>query len=341
MLLAAEKCPLKTLKGDDFSFFRGVEFMLKTHYEAQLSKGERFFAAKCYKEAVALYKEVLVAITDGYFPKALPGSFVETKIRCRLAESYYYQACYDDAVALVASGDPPNMLYLAAMAFKEKKEYERAVDYFQAYLDSGDPSALLHYAHAAFELGFFSYQGGNYAKAKRFFEVLKNVKGKEKPYLLGSLYLARIALKEGRAKEAEGLLAELEAKIDKHDPLKYEVAYLRGEAACCAGEFAEAVDFFSLSLPPAHITSGEWVVHAHFRLGMCWMKLGDDPLKADAARQEFFSKGEKVFLSLLSCQLAPEMKESVLLAMGRLYLLKEDAARVSPLFSRRIVPFFP
>src|SRR5690606_26581982 len=101
----------------------------------------------------------------GHYPKAVSGNaLIEKKIRYRLAESYYSQANYEQTLALcynekiVEDRVDREMVYLSALCYREKKEYEKALDCFRNYANLGKREDLDHYDHALFEIGYFYYQ---------------------------------------------------------------------------------------------------------------------------------------------------------------------------------------
>lgn len=321
----SQKSSIESWRGEDRSLFLSLEYMLNTHYDELLKRASRFFSARYFANAKGMYEEVLGAIEKGYYPKASSiDSLIKKKVLFRLAESNYCLADYEKTLSLITplantqDQIDRQILYLAAMAYQEKHSYEKALDCFESYLHSGDQSELDHYEHALFEVGHSFYRSGHLEKARFYFEMLQQPGIKKgKPAVLGTIYLAKINLKEKKTKTAEYLLSKTSKELLPKDPLQYEIAYLRGKSSFEAKEYAQAAEFFELSFPSPPV-SGEWCHDALFQSGWCYLKLGDDPLKGKRAKELFFSKAEVIFRRLLKTK----EHERTCLALARLYLLR-------------------
>lgn len=307
--------PISSWRGEDRSLFHTLEYMLNNHYEQNLQKAKRFFAAGCYKEAKQLYETLLDTLEKGHYPKGEPtSSFLKKKLSCCLAEVNFCLADYEKTLALISSieqenkGIDCNLLYLAALSYLERQEYEQALEYFDAYLQSAKPLELPHYEHALFEKGFVFYQSGNFSMAKEAFEKLQTEDVKrEKSAFLAMIYLARIYLMEKKVAEVEKILSPLSKELKATNPLQYEIAYLRGKAAFEAEDYALAARFFEASFPSSSI-SGKWCEDAFLHLGWCHLK------------QNEMAKAEGIFRRLLRTHL----HEEATLSLGKLYLLKNE-----------------
>lgn len=314
--------PTGEWKKEDLTFFHALEYSLNTRYDEMVQKAKRYLVTGYYNEAIELYHEILQAIEEGHYPKAASkNSLIEKKIRYRLAESHYCQAHYEQTLALCCQGEEVEdrldreMIYLSALCYREKKEYEKALECFRSYANSTRQEELDHYDHALFEIGYFYYQAGNKEQARSYFERLRDFDGK--PSLVAALYLARIDLQEGESDRVEKMLGPLAEKLTDEDPLRFEWYYLRAEAAYARCDYIEAKGFFERSLPGNKL-SGEWKRQALFHLGWCYIHLGENEGLPNEERAVLLCKAEKIFQQLLN---EYENEESAL-ALGRLYLLR-------------------
>ena len=316
----AKNCSTDVWNNKDLSFFRALEYSLNSSYNELLNKAKRFLTTGFYAEAIKIYNEILVAINQGSYPKALQeNTLIIKKIRYRLAECHFLAADYEKTLAFcdqAATEDKIDreMLYLSALCFREKNEYEKALTFFQNYTQSGDRIDLAHYDHALFEIGYFYYQNGNHSKAKRYFEQLQKMKSK--PSLVAAIYLARLLIEEGNPKQVEVVLASATKALGSKDPLRLECYFLRGVAAYTLKEYSQAKDFFERSLP-SKSSVGKWYPHSLYHLGWCYLHLGDDPLKGAHVRANFFGKAEEMFEKLLNYE-----PEQASLALAQLHLLR-------------------
>ncbi len=312
MCSIATLLPMERWSKEDLSFFHALSYSLDEYFDTLLKRAKRYFVTGYYEEAVTLYEEILKAVEKRYFPKAsLNKELLEKKVRYCLAECHFSLANYEQTLALIeADGSEKldrEMIYLTALCFKQKQEYEKAVDYFEQYTSSAEQEQLIHYDHALFEIGLYSYNGGQTEKAKHYFLALQALKeSKGKPRLVGALYLSRILLKEKKSDEVDALLLSVSPFFPERDPLKYELYYLRAEAAYQLGEYTKAQDLYEQALPQ---TFGcEWGLQARYKLGWCYLK------------QELYDKAEHLFEKLL---LSNE-EEAATLALARLYLQRQD-----------------
>lgn len=330
MMELSRRYPREKWKKEEQSFFLALEYSLDTYYDQLAQKAKRHLSAKVHEQAIELYKELVEACDQGYYPKAsLAGSLIPKKMRYRLAEAYFQQANFEGSLTLLPLQPKAEdeidreMIYLAALCYREKEEYEKALDLFHQYTKSADRADLDHYDHAVFEIGYFYYRSGNLAKAKESFELLKRTEGpKKKPIFVAALYLGRILIKEGDYREVELLLNPLAKELSNQDPLRHEFCYLRGEAAYYLGEYSLAKDLFECSLP-SQKGRCKWAHEALYHLGLCYLRLGDDRLKGRHVRLHLFQKAEELFEKLLGSQ----QKESALLALARLYLTRQEHFR--------------
>ncbi len=325
--------PKEEWKKQDLSFYRALEYSLNSYYDQLTQKAKRYLVTGHYSEALALYNEILEAIEAKYYPKACaPDSLIEKKIRFRLAESHYSQANYEQSLALCYNGSvvedriDREMLYLSALCYREKQEYEKALQLLQNYTTSGKQKDLDHYDHALFEIGIFHYAAGNLHQAYSYFEQLQQMEGK--PKRVAALYLARIYLQQKKFEKVEALLTPLIETLASDDSLRYECYYLLGEAAYARGEYFNAKEAFEKSLPSQKAPVA-WREQALIHLGWCLIRIGDEKQDALTLKQ-----AEEVFKKLLRSK----EQEAAALALSRVYLLqglyfnnREAVKRVGPL----------
>lgn len=312
----------ETWKKEDLSFFHALEYSLNDHYDQLIRKAKRYLVAGFYNEAISLYEEIIQAIESGHYPKAaLEGSLIAKKIRYRLAEAYYSQANFEQSLMLCYNTNAEDridreMIYLSALCYREKKEYEKALGLFKNYTLLGKREDLDHFDNALFEIGLFYYKSGNHPLAKSYFEQLQGCEGKTS--LVSALYLSRIYLQESSPQLVVNLLEPLLKKIPSEDPLKYECHYLLGEASYSLEDFTQASECFEKSIP-AKKNGGGWINQAHFHLGWCYIKRAEH--RAHPQGIKLLQRAEEIFKRLLKTN----EEEAAALSLARLYLLRGTA----------------
>jgi len=320
MQMITKQYPAVQWSNKDLSFYHALEDALNDYYDALIPKAKRYLMASMYPEAISLYQEILQAIEKGSYPK-IKGrdTLLAKKIKYRLAECHFLAADYEKSLSLCMQEEgfsalenkiDREMLYLSAKCFREKKEFEKALEMLQHYTRLGDMEDLEHFDQALFEIGSLYYQDGQFAKAKRYFERLQQFKGR--PSQLAALHLAHMLLNEKKPKEVETLLGSFEKDISTKHPLRSEYYYLRGLAAYTVNAFATAKSFLEFSIEEK---GGCCWHNALYLLGWCYVRLGDDLLKAESDRMRFFKKAEENFRKILD-------DEAACLSLARLHLLR-------------------
>ncbi|NGX53895.1 MAG: Beta-barrel assembly-enhancing protease, partial [Chlamydiae bacterium] len=135
----SESWPIEDWRGEDRSLFHAVEFSLDSTYDALTNKARRFSAAGIYDQAAEMFEEVVEAIEKGLYPKAVnEDSLIKKNVQYRLAEAHYQAANYEKTLELIESAEKRlpdhELLFLAALAYTEKREYERALEYYKNYI---------------------------------------------------------------------------------------------------------------------------------------------------------------------------------------------------------------
>lgn len=316
MLKASQILALEKWKGEDRSFFHSIEYLLDDYFDKSLKKARRFAIADNTSDAIKIYEEVQLAITKGHFPLASKDPIIAKKVRYRLAELYSTQACYEKTLDLVdtkvqaVDAIDSKMLYLRASAYKEKREFEKAVMCFQEYLETDVPKDPAHYFGALLEIGLNHYRRGKYLEAKNTLEKIQTETGKVQ--VVARLYLAKIHLKEENPELAKKLLLPLVQKLNKDEPLRFEISYLMGQAHFQMGDFANAIAFFETANGPGQ-NQKEWSECALYKLGLCYLKLGEKEAKYQAT-------AEKIFEQLS----AKSNCEKIIISLARLYRLQNQ-----------------
>lgn len=315
----------------EITFFRALEFNLSASLESLLHKAKRYLTAGCYKEAIEHYQAAESLLQKGACTKTSQQSgILLQKVRFRLAECYYLSAEYEKSLELLSGAQTGEnvdheMLYLSALCFKEKQEYEKAVRLFERYSQNADPKELAHYDQAIFEIGLQAFQQHNFSKASRLFEQTSQTKGKIG--LASTLYLARIELEEGRAEACEKRLASLPLAPTPSTSVAFEIAFLRGLAAYQLGNLGKARFYFEKALQQE--TPHSWKSQLLYHLGWCYVRLAKEASLPAKGYEELYQLAEEKFDALLLYD-----KESALLSLAQTYLLSAKQLNKPDLFNK-------
>ncbi len=326
---------LQNWRGEDKMFFHSLEYLLNDKNDHLLKQAKAYCLAGEYLEGAKIYEKVLGAIEMGVYPKSeneKKDSILSKKIRYRLAESYFHAAHFDKTIALAKDSSPQPkadapMLYLAAIAYKAKNEYEKAIDCFQSYVDAAPALAakgqqLVLINEALYEIGLSLYQNKQWIKAKGYFEKICQNESNKKVYYLASIYLSRIHLKIDNPLKAEEILQTIATKIDKLNPLLLEISYLRGECAFALQNYENALWFFDHCLSHKK-TRREWDETIVFKLGLCHMQMASILSLDDNKRRYHFDTARTHLEKLASSDQPNRSIENVYLAIAHLCLLEE------------------
>lgn len=306
------------------SFFHALEFSLNAKYDDMLQKAKRYLTTGFYQEAIEAYKAILLAIQEGSYPKASrKDSLIAKKVRYRLAEAHYLALEYEKSLALCEQSPPEDqidqeMLYLAALCFRKKNEFEKALSLFQTYLEMGEKHLrssfeLAHYEEAVFEIGYFDYQHGNLQKAKESFKKLQS--RTTKPGTVASIYLARIALENAAYDEVFPILNPLVKRLNQEDPAKAESEFLLGTAAYSLEKYEAAKIHLEKSL--RFKGSQKWHVNAWYQLGWSYFHLIENPDLSENAKNQLLAQAQEVFEKLLLYD-----QESASIALAQLFIFQ-------------------
>jgi len=321
----AEVLPIEMWSKEDLSFFHLLSSSLDDYFEAQLHRAKRYYVTGFFQEAAQLYQAVLSGIENHSFPKALlHGHLIEKKVRYALAECHYSMADYEKSLALIQNPSPEEgkidreMLYLMALCYKHKQDYETAMQCLEQYTHTPHKEQLSHYDHALFELGFFYYTHAQESQARHYFQLLQYVHDFSRPKILATLYLTRLDLKEGHLQEARTRLSTLSKTLSSEDPIRQELYFLEGETYYLLEDFEQARKAYELALPGSLETV--WGQHARIQLGRCYLKLASNPVLPLTFKSMLFERAEAIFQALLEM---PDPISSAL-SLAKLYILKKE-----------------
>lgn len=360
-----------------------IEYTLGKHYQSILSQARRLSEAAMFAESVPYYERILEGIEKKECSATLKKKDKDRLIAAiyyQLAEAYFNDGNYNQTIAVLhpkieewkqlsrqeITEDIRKNLYLIALACRAKGDFELASQYFQDYLRSGEKEQLLYYEEAQWELGVALYALGNSAGAQEYWQALAESSTKPHIIKLARVYLARKALLDQKYHEVDQWLLPLfealtekaslgkdtsspsnseSAGITPDDPLRYEIAYLKAEAAFYLQNYMEAAKKFEESLPRHNKKLADWYSRALYNLGWSYLKMAEDPLKSKTCQEEFFTQAEETFLELLSSIRQPfstsptpllfkdamhqtsshpkdPLEEKTILALARLHLLR-------------------
>lgn len=292
-------------------------------------KADQYFDAALYERAIPLYQQALRNLGethDGKNPHA-------DEIRYRLLQSLLLSGNYTAVIA--DEGDDESVQYLKALAYCKIGQYEKAAPLLERYLQSDKTQQAEYKNEACLELGKVYFQLGKYSESKAVFGGLQAERSRLG--YLARLYLARVALAEEEPETAEKFLSQLAQSLPANDPLRFETAYLRGEAAFLNEDFASSAEYFEKALPENNPEITSWYPETLYHLGWSYVKLGTDTDKKVEDRLRYFEKAEATLKRLLE----QSSDERTFLALGQCYLararhLQEELAyqNAEALFSR-------
>lgn len=299
----------------------------------QMAKADSFFEAALYDRAIPLYEQIVLN------REQIPGAdnpFSGLAFQ-RLLQSYFLSGKYAQVISLAPDiGSDQQNLYILGLSYIRSGDYTKGITALKKYLAADLTDSQFFREEAELELGKAFFMAGNFAESKALLENLQTQNRRIR--FLSSLYLARVALAEEDPDKAENLLSQLQQEIPKDEVLRYEIAYLRGEAAFQNGDYILSVQHFQDALPENNPEKMDWYRETNYHLGWSYVKLGDDPEKSAAEQKQHFDSAEVILKKLLESS----VDERTLLALGQSYLararlLKEEAAyqNAEALFSRQ------
>lgn len=279
---------------------------------------ETLFDAALYDRAIPLYQQIRQIKSD-------PDSLLATY---RLAQSYFLTQRYSEVIALnEESTHDPRVLYLVSLSYNKQGDFEKGISLLEQYLENGKNPFT---DEAKLELGKAYFFSG---KLQESATLLSNLKTDQSHVGdLATLYLSRIFLAQHNPTAADEILSKL--ILPASDPLHFEVAYLRGEAAFQKENYSESSRYFEAALPTNSPEKMTWYKETLYHLAWSYMRLGKDPNVSKKEKSIYFSKAEETLKKLLD----HSSDERTLLALGQCYLAIQDEEsyqKAETLFSRQ------
>ena len=330
-----KQIPIDRWSKEQQLFAQEIKQLLNTYYSEQIRHADLLFNATLYIEASEIYADVLEGIAQGNYPDVLKdterGQELTYQLRYRVALMNYLAGNNTKAIALLEEANSPELpknsalraihnqgLYLAALAHKNLEEHEKSIALLRAYLQSEDQPLPKH-DEALLEIGMAHFELGQFSIARENLEALNQKKNVRSDITNASrLHLARIEIAEGKAKDAEKALSDIEMSVKTENPLYYEILYYHGEAFYQMQEYVKAVDYFERILPKRNFLMASWYYETLERIGSSYLKLADDPSLDTTQQLLYFDKAEATFKLLLEAS----KDERAYLAMGNYYLVR-------------------
>ncbi len=312
----------------DRAILESVEEQAQDYYRESLEKAERLFDAAAHEEASALYRQVLVYLERNLY--ADDRAQFTAKVRYRLAQSLFLQDDFPAVIEVLSAQDLAtfeqhpelweifqNATYLLGRAHRHLSQFHEAIEEYQRYLSFSDVSKLQYATEVTWELGISYFRVGSWSLSAE--HLSKVPETRSRLFSLAQLYLGRIALEEKDYMEVEQVLSALSSRLREKDPLRFEIAYLRGEALYQREDVLGASDYFAASLPEKHPEKAPWLTASLNKLFSCYLQLADDPNRNLADQAHYFKQAEATMTQLMEL----EPSEGHLLELGRLHLAKQ------------------
>jgi len=259
---------------------------------------DAYYDAGLFDRAVGAYLDLLEANPDGA---------AKAEISLKLAQSYYQQGLFAQAVDVLEMTSPTSEgQLLMGMSYNHLGLYDKAIEILDQVQSESKFYELAHY-----ELGLSYYRLGQSDKAYEIFGTASKVP-------LSQIYAAKIDLENKRYTLALSRLKNVEEKLTPSDPLQFEIAFIAGEIAYQTREYKSAVAHFEKALPKPNPITVPWFRDTMLYLGHSYLKLGDDDLLSRDQQRVYFQKATDAYLRLLE---SPDLAaEKVYLALAQCYL---------------------
>lgn len=312
-------------------------FPKESFQDIRLKKGDELHEAALYEQAIDAYQILIKSLKENKEDLDLLN-----EAQFRLAQTYF--SLEDDQNAILILNESScqrnhsprseriqnHSTYLKALSLKNLQQLDSAKHHFLTYAQSSTPSSLNLYEEAIFEIGLIDFEQKNYLDASKAFKSLNVKTTKPRLFVLGQLYLARIARNQGDYKNAKKILEPLNSLLASSDPILYELNYLKGEIAFELHEYRAAVEYFKQALPFEDPEKTKWYAETLYHLGWSYLRIGDDHLKQQTEQSEYLKESEKIFSHLLS--IAPNEKAS--LALAQVYLIQANHLKQPALYAK-------
>jgi tetratricopeptide (TPR) repeat protein len=320
---------MTTWPPEERSFFVGIEYFLNRKCSDLLNNAERLTKAALYIEAIPLYIEVLDAIEHKGYP-AFEGEMEKNKITLRLAESYFHGESYDKAIETLEPLIPTittasaeeitnveeNIVYLLGRTYQKTGQKDLLLEAFTTYLSLNEDHNLSFSTEVHWELGVAHFERKDYEQSTPHFKELIHETKNMTLYYLGRLYLARTHLNKREYDSVEQILFPLIGMIPDEDPLKYELAFLRGESFYQKKIYTKAAALFEEALPHRNKAKAYWYPKTLYNIAWSNLKLSEEARANGQPFDIFLNNAEKYFQELISLN----DDENAYLGLAKVYL---------------------
>ena len=279
---------------------------------SRLREADRYFDATLYDKAIPLYQDLLQPSTPSY-----------NRLRLRLAQCYYLSDRSAKIPELFPASsnqeseplDGETTLLLGA-GYNRSQQPEKSILVLSNYLSRGNINTLPLYEEARYALGVAHFLTQQYPEARTIFQSFTE-KSPEKPlHSHARVYLARIAIAEGRFLDAGRILHTIAKQENPDGTLRYSISFLQGEISFRQEDWTQAAAHFEETLPARNARKAEWHEDTLYYLGWCYMHLSHNPNLSSEEQAAYLSKAEATFLN--SLELYPS--EKGYLGLGQCYL---------------------
>lgn len=203
-----------------------------TDFSQQLQLAEDFRKASLFEASIKILNEIAGEEDVDLSTKKL--------VKKTLAKAKFQNEEYKSVIEIIDNEEDEELLLLKAMAFNQLNEFQEALSTLL--------KTSLKTSSAIYELAIAKFYLKDFLEAKPLFLSLVNLKA-ENLSLLAEMYLARIALFEGKSEKAAKNLESLLKKLPSDHLLFLEANYLQGKLFLEAHEYQKAVNAFQKALP--------------------------------------------------------------------------------------------
>lgn len=339
----AQKIALDSWNAEEQVFYMGLEYLLNQYYKGLIGKAKRAAEATLFQEAAEIYHLVLKGIENNSYPAAIKSSSKndpQDEFLYPLAEVYIHSGKQELALALIkpkieeweALPSLPERAeklsrgyYLQGQIYAKNGEYLKAIESLSKHLSLEQSSP--YEEEVLWEVGLSYYHLNEVKLAEDALKKLLQMAPKLEIERLANLYLAKLALHAGKTNEANDFLDKTESRLSAEDPFRFEIAFLRAEAAVAEGAFEKAAVFFEKSLPKHNKKLAEWCPKAFYNLGWSYLKLSEQCIDDPSMKKNYLSKSSQAFKELIELPLSQNSPSHSIvqkgyLALGRVFLLK-------------------
>lgn len=329
---------------EDRAFMILVEEELNRQQENLLLRAEQYFDGGVLNEAIPLYNSVLASIYYESYPAAIKAnSDIELKVRYRLAQALYLEERYQEVTTVLdilnstRSEQYPQLqdvfqgaTYLQALALRHSERFAEALESFQHYLKFSKYSKLNHLAETQWHMGYCYFKLGDFAKARHFLSALRHNERPPRLYHLSQLTLAYMELQEGSLESVEHILSPLAIQLPAQDPLRYEIAYIRGEVHYRLRDYEKAAQHLEASIPERNKRKASWYPNTLYNLAWSYLKIADSSDQSAEVQSSYFVRAEDALKKLMVLR----SDERLYLSLAKVYLAQGHRLGDSAAFTK-------